>query len=130
MMRMNLHFGQQCLPVNVVPSIAFTWLADNGERAYSSVRRKQMGGLLRTAAKTAVRMLAGHYRINRSGAMIRGHVLKNAQSAHFRLLPGSKPTCKTLKACRVQYISQGWLASWLVYRAGNPCTMLRMRNCM
>lgn len=71
MMRMNLHCGQQCLPVNVVPSIAFTWLANNGERAYSSVRRKQMGRLLWTTAKTAVGMLAGHYRINRSGAMIR-----------------------------------------------------------
>lgn len=35
-----------------------------------------------------------------------------------------------LNAWSVQNISHGWLASWLVYLAGNPWTRLRTRNCM
>ena len=41
----------------------------------------------------------------------------------------SIPTPSTLNPCNVQKKSHGWLASWDIYRVGNPWTRLRSRNC-
>ena len=51
-------------------------------------------------------------------------------STHRCLFPGSNPTCRTLNACTVQNINQGWLASWLMYLVGKPWIRFRTRNCM
>lgn len=118
-------------PVDLVPSAPFARATSNSQRANCRVCWEEMCRLFWTTAKAAIGMLPCHYRINRSGGTrLEAIESKTDKSAYFCLLPGSKPTCKMLNACRVQYINHDWLASWLVYRAGNPCTRLRMRNCM